>query len=424
VDLTVVAIPAYFGGMGAEYLWLKRTAAERGLTPGDYERRDTIASLSMGVGSLVVPLVLGKVLRPVTPGKGRYAKVLMATAVGAAAATTVADVLVRKGAGRLGPAGVVPPSLRAATDQAGRAGGAGTGRSTRVEADALLDGSPDAMPVGSRSPRRRATDLARQVASSAGATAVVAGGVSVATGWATRTAGRKLFGRRPGPDLGTGPLAVAGAVLAWDFIYYWNHRLAHESRYVWAVHVVHHSSEHYNLSTALRQPVADSFTATIPYGVLALMGFRPAVIETARGVNLLYQFWVHTEAIKSIGVAEKVLNSPSLHRVHHGSNRKYLDRNHGSILIIWDRLFGTHQLEEEPVIYGLTRNIDSYNPARIATHEYGDMLRDVRSATTWRDRLSYVFRGPGWAYDRRAQTEASTDALPVDLPEPVAAGVG
>jgi len=412
VDLTVVAIPAYFGGMGAEYLWLKRTAAERGLTAGDYERRDTLASLSMGVGSLVAPLVMSKLLAPVTPGKGRYAKVLLGTAVGAAAVTTLADVLARKGDGPLPPAGVMPPTLRSPAAPADPELAAGAPAESRGEAPG---------PTPTR--RRRAADVARTVASSAGATAVVAGGVSVATAWATRTAGRKLFAKRPGPDLGNGPLAVAGAILAWDFVYYWNHRLAHESRYVWAVHVVHHSSEHYNLSTALRQPVADSFTATVPYGVLALMGFRPELIETARGVNLLYQFWVHTEAIKSIGPAEQVFNSPSAHRVHHGSNRQYLDRNHGSILIIWDRLFGTHEVEDEAVVYGLTRNLHSYNPARIATHEYADMLRDVRGATTWRDRLSYVFRGPGWAYTRRAETEAAAEALPVDLPEPVAAGV-
>ncbi|HEX2576469.1 MAG TPA: sterol desaturase family protein [Aquihabitans sp.] len=419
MDLTLIAIPAYFGGMGAEHAWLKRTAPERGRTPGDYEREDTIASLAMGVGSLLVPLALQRLLAPVTPGKGRYAKVLMGAALAAGAVTTVADVLARKGEGPLGPAGVVPPtSLADATAALDGTGADDTGPDGVDPA-----GGPARATTGPRAERRRLATAAQKVASSAGATALVAGGVSVATGWANRTAARKLFARRPGRDLGNGPLAVAGAVLAWDFVYYWNHRLAHESRYVWAVHVVHHSSEHYNLSTALRQPVADTFTATLPYGALALLGFRPDVIETARGVNLLYQFWIHTEAIRSIGKAERVLNSPSLHRVHHGSNRKYLDRNHGSILIIWDRLFATHQVEEEEVVYGLTRNIETHHPVRIATHEYADIIRDVRSATTWRDRLSYVFRGPGWAYERRARDAVAVEALPVDLPEPVAAGV-
>ena len=163
-------------------------------------------------------------------------------------------------------------------------------------------------------------------------------------------------------DLGSTWPAWAAAILGWDFIYYWNHRLSHESRWLWAVHVAHHSSERYNLSTALRQPVAESITVAVPYSLLALLGVRPAMIEQARALNLIYQFWIHTEAIRSIGPLERVLNTPSHHRVHHGSNRQYLDRNHGSILIVWDRLFGTFEPEDEPVVYGLTRNIDSYNP--------------------------------------------------------------
>ena len=170
------------------------------------------------------------------------------------------------------------------------------------------------------------------------------------------------------------------AVLGWDFIYYWNHRLSHESRWLWAVHSVHHSSERYNLSTALRQPVAEGVTLTVPYGLLALAGVRPALIEQARGINLIYQFWIHTEAIQRLGWVEKVFNTPSHHRVHHGSNRDYLDRNHGSILILWDRLFGTFEEEDEPVVYGLTANIDTFNPVRIATHEWRDIAADVAAA--------------------------------------------
>ena len=206
-------------------------------------------------------------------------------------------------------------------------------------------------------------------------------------------------------DLGGGALAVAGAIAVWDAIYYWNHRAMHESRWLWAIHVVHHSSERYNLSTALRQPVADAFGMFVPYSVMALAGFRPQLIETARGVNLLYQFWIHTETIGKLGRLEEVLNTPSHHRVHHGSNRRYIDRNHGSILIVWDRLFGTFQREDEPVVYGLTSNVGSFNPVRIATHEHADILRDVARARTWRDRLGYVFRGPGWAYERNAELE-------------------
>ncbi|HEY4378590.1 MAG TPA: sterol desaturase family protein, partial [Acidimicrobiales bacterium] len=305
-DLTVVAIPAYFGGMGAEYLYLKNRAADGGPRPTDYERQDTIASLAMGTASLFAPLVASKVLGPITPGKGKFGKALVATALGAVAVTTIADVLARTDGGHLPEAGVVP----------------------EPHAD------PNEAPTGpGRDRRRQLVRWAKKVQGSAGLAAVVAGGTAVTTSWARKTAGRRLWEKRVGRDKGTGPLAVATAILAWDAIYYWNHRFMHESRFLWAIHVVHHSSERYNLSTALRQPVADAFGTFIPYGVLSYLGIRPDVIETARGVNLLYQFWIHTDAIGKLGPFEEVFNTASHHRVHHGSNRQYLDRNHGSILI-------------------------------------------------------------------------------------------
>ncbi len=250
-------------------------------------------------------------------------------------------------------------------------------------------------------------------------TAVVAGGVAITTTWATRTTPQRLWRRRILPDLGTGAVAVAAAVAAWDFLYYWDHRFMHTSRYMWAIHVVHHSSEHYNLSTALRQPVAEAFGTFVPFGSLCLFGIRPGLVETARGVNLLYQYWIHTETVRALGPAEEVLNSPSHHRVHHGSNRPYLDRNHGSILILWDRLFGTFEPEGERVVYGLTKNINTFQPARIATHEYAAMLRDVADSTSWNERLSYIVRGPGWANEHRAQqAEAATARAAVSEPKP------
>jgi hypothetical protein len=151
---------------------------------------------------------------------------------------------------------------------------------------------------------------------------------------------------------------------------------------------------------------------------LAFAGVRPQLIETARGVNLLYQFWIHTETIGKLGRLEEVLNTPSHHRVHHGSNRRYIDRNHGSILIVWDRLFGTFSREDdaEPVVYGLTKNIHSNSPVTIATHEFRDILRDVADSDNWPDRLSFVLRGPGWAYRRRDELDAVASE-----PEPVTA---
>ena len=242
--------------------------------------------------------------------------------------------------------------------------------------------------------------LSRKARGALAVSAVTSTALTVATTWAAQTSGKRLFARSR-LDLGTGKAAVTAAILGWDFLYYWNHRASHESRWLWAVHVAHHSSERYNLSTALRQPVAEGVTLTVPYGILGLLGVRPALIEHARGVNLIYQFWIHTETIRRLGRLERVLNTPSHHRVHHGSNRQYLDRNHGSILIIWDRLFGTFEEEDETVVYGLTRNINTYNPLRIASHEWRDIAVDIADAETWSDRWSYLLRGPGWAYLRR-----------------------
>jgi sterol desaturase/sphingolipid hydroxylase (fatty acid hydroxylase superfamily) len=179
---------------------------------------------------------------------------------------------------------------------------------------------------------------------------------------------------------------------------------------MWAIHVVHHSSERYNLSTALRQPVADAFGTFAPYGLLCLVGVRPALIAQARGINLLYQYWIHTDTIRRLGPFEELFNTPSHHRVHHGVNQEYLDRNHGSILILWDRLFGTFERERAEVVYGLTKNIHTFDPARVMTHEHTDMLRDVARSDTWRDRLSFVVRGPGWAYRRHAGLAATPAA--------------
>ena len=146
---------------------------------------------------------------------------------------------------------------------------------------------------------------------------------------------------------------------------------------------------------------------------LPLIGFAPVMVLTMQAISLLYQFWIHTELIRSMGPAEAVLNTPSHHRVHHASNARYIDRNHAGTLIIWDRLFGTFEPEDlnERPVYGLTRNINSYNPVRIAFHEWQDMWRDLRNTGTWRARLACVFGGPGRKYEKTAEaTTASTSA--------------
>lgn len=385
VDLTVLAIPAYVGAMGAEWLWQRRHPVPAGTRAGDYQLADTLASLSMGFGSLAAPYLTDRLLAPVTPGRGRWAKALIGLGAAAAVATTTLDVVRRARSGALPEPGVVPDDVREVQDEL-------------AERRYAEPGSPAPEMTPSRRPAPRS--LLERVHGGLAVSAITSAALTVATTWGSRTTAERLFARS-GRDLGGGPLALATAILGWDFIYYWNHRSMHESRWLWAMHVAHHSSEHYNLSTALRQPVADGVILSIPYGLLALLGVRPSLLEHARGVNLIYQFWIHTEAIDKVGRWERWLNTPSHHRVHHGSNHEYLDRNHGSILILWDRLFGTFEEEDERVVYGLTRNIDTYNPARIATHEWVDIGRDIAAAETWHDRVSYLLRGPGWAYQRR-----------------------
>jgi sterol desaturase/sphingolipid hydroxylase (fatty acid hydroxylase superfamily) len=389
VDLTVAAIPFFFGSMGLEAAILKRRR-DRGAPPsaGDYERNDTLVSLGMGVASLVLPAITVPLFRKFDVLDGRYRKIVLGVAGGAAVTAVAADAI-----------------ARAQELQAGRLPDEPTDATGRSDVDAVIDAFAGSDGTGPNRAARRARSVWRKVAGSAAFAAIAATGATVAGTWASRTTAKKLFEKRLLPDLGTGPAATAAAILAWDFIYYWNHRFMHTSRYMWAVHVVHHSSERYNLSTALRQPVADSLGTFVPYGLMALLGIRPELVETARGVNLLYQFWIHTEVVPKLGPLEKVLNTPSHHRVHHGSNRQYLDRNHGSILIVWDRLFGTFEVEDEPVVYGLTKNIGTFNPITVATHEYVDIARDVAGSDTWSDRLSYVFRGPGWAYQRHRELD-------------------
>jgi sterol desaturase/sphingolipid hydroxylase (fatty acid hydroxylase superfamily) len=192
--------------------------------------------------------------------------------------------------------------------------------------------------------------------------------------------------------------------VAEDFTYYWFHRASHEVRFLWAAHENHHSSQRYNLSTALRQSWTTPFTELLFYWPLPLLGFHPTMLLTQKAISLLYQFWIHTERLGRLGPLERLLNTPSHHRVHHGANVEYLDRNHGGILILWDRLLGTFEPERAPVRYGLTKNITSFNPMTIAFHEWAALARDVRRARTWRARLGYVFAPPGWSPDGSTST--------------------
>ena len=196
-----------------------------------------------------------------------------------------------------------------------------------------------------------------------------------------------------------------------DFAYYWFHRLNHEVRLFWAGHVPHHSSIHMNLGTALRQGVGERIHKFFFWMWIPLLGIDPLMMFTMMGISLIYQFFVHTELVDKLPKSiEFIFNTPSHHRVHHASNIRYLDCNHAGVLIIWDRLFGTFSeelKEEEHPVYGLTVNIETYNPVKVATHEYAAILKDLKRADKFSDKLNYIFNSPGWSHDgedKRAKT--------------------
>ena len=181
-----------------------------------------------------------------------------------------------------------------------------------------------------------------------------------------------------------------------DFFYYWAHRMSHEINLFWAGHVVHHQSEEYNLSVALRQGALQKIFTSGFYLPLALLGFSTEWFLVIAAYNTLYQFWIHTEAIRSLGPLEYFLNTPSHHRVHHGRNPKYIDRNHGGTLIIWDKLFGTFQQEEEKAVYGITTPAQCWDPISAHLKPFTGMWKDVSLVKEWRGKIRVLFHKPGW----------------------------
>ncbi len=182
-----------------------------------------------------------------------------------------------------------------------------------------------------------------------------------------------------------------------DFCYYWFHRSAHEVSLFWGTHIVHHQSEDYNLTVALRQSALQALVSMSFYFPLALLGFNPVAFVTLSSFQTLYQFWIHTRTIDRLHPAvEYVFNTPSHHRVHHGRNPKYIDKNHGGTLIIWDRLFGTFQREEEEVMYGVTKPLQSWNPLWAQIDYYADLRKEWRELSGWRERVQLLFLKPGW----------------------------
>lgn len=214
-------------------------------------------------------------------------------------------------------------------------------------------------------------------------------------------------------DLGWTWPVMAACFFAEDLAYYWFHRVSHERRWFWASHVVHHSSQHYNLTTALRQTwtgaLGLSFIFWLP---LVWIGFPPEMVLMFQAISLVYQFWIHTEAIDRMGPLEWVMNTPSHHRVHHAINPRYLDANYAGVLIIWDRLFGTFVPEDrnEQIRYGIISQLGTFNPFRVAFHEWAGIWRDVTRAKSLREALGYLFGPPGWSPDGSRKTSASIKA--------------
>jgi len=205
-----------------------------------------------------------------------------------------------------------------------------------------------------------------------------------------------------------------------DFSYYWFHRISHSSRYFWASHVVHHSSMKYNLGTALRQTWTGNLSGAFIFWIwLPLIGFSPVAVMTMQSISLLYQFWIHTEHISKFPAPiEFIFNTPSHHRVHHGSDLTYLDKNHAGVLIIWDRLFGTFEPENQRPTYGLMTNVNSHNPVRIAFHEWVAIGQDIRKAPSVKVALGYIFGPPGWSHDGSRKTTRQLRTKQPAVPEP------
>jgi sterol desaturase/sphingolipid hydroxylase (fatty acid hydroxylase superfamily) len=205
-----------------------------------------------------------------------------------------------------------------------------------------------------------------------------------------------------------------GALVCYDLCYYWYHRLGHTVAVLWAAHVVHHQSEDYNLSTALRQTSSGWIAGWLFYLPMAIAGVPPLVFGTVALIDLLYQFWVHTQQVGRLGWFDRWFCAPSNHRVHHAVNDRYLDRNYGGILIVWDRLFGSYEVEDDavPCVYGTRAPLRSWNPVWANLHTYADLCSDAWRARRWRDKLRVFLMHPGW---RPADVAAQWPKRPFEL---------
>ena len=250
-------------------------------------------------------------------------------------------------------------------------------------------------------------------------------GVSIAMGFLSEPANAATAFITLGALAAVEPFQIATIPVTWatfllcfvldDLRFYVHHRIAHRVRWVWAMHVVHHSSQNYNLPIALRQSWTKHFTGTMMLKIpLVLVGFDPIMVTFCGVLNATYQFFLHTETIDRMPRwYEAIFNTPSHHRVHHGTNARYLDANYAGTLIIWDRLFGTFEAEraDDPPIYGLVKQLDTLNPVTVLTHEYVGIARDASQRDLrWWQRLAYVFAPPGWSHDGSRETTQSIRA--------------
>ena len=226
--------------------------------------------------------------------------------------------------------------------------------------------------------------------------------LSQTMGFATKFVGflgyATLWTILPHPELAMTPLLWVVAFVFYDFCYYWSHRYQHKINVLWGIHVVHHQSEEFNLSTALRQPFNDFIIGSVFYLPMLFAGFPPEVIVTVGSLNLIYQYWVHTRFIGELGWFEKIFVTPMNHRVHHAINDPYIDRNFGGVFILWDRLFGSYQpeLADEPCVYGVRKPLHSWNPFFANVHVHWQLFKDAWHAESWRDKLRIWFMPTGW----------------------------
>ncbi|HYG52914.1 MAG TPA: sterol desaturase family protein [Flavobacteriales bacterium] len=200
-------------------------------------------------------------------------------------------------------------------------------------------------------------------------------------------------------------------LVAEDFLFFLLHYVDHYVRFFWAIHVTHHSSEEFNLTVGFRSSVFQPLYRIVYFIPLAFCGFEPADVFFMYSATQIYGILIHTQYVGKLGFLEHIFATPSNHRVHHGSNHIYLDRNMGMVFIFWDKLFGTYTPETEPVKYGLTENIGSHHPAKVVFHEWQNMWRDVKKAPNFRSKFMYVFGPPGWSHDGSRKTSRQLRAL-------------